>query len=134
MGVLDIESEIDLFVLHCVFLQMINSSLGCFMRAWNLHPLRTESNWSPRKIWLNSTMKYVDEPGEVTQDFGIDLDGPLPEQEIGSVEVPDTVCPLNDDELSGFMALAGSITFHTFDGCISHYTQCKDTLNNLINN
>ena len=48
IGVLDIDLESDLFVLHCVFLSMINNSLHNFARAWNLHPLRTEANWSPR--------------------------------------------------------------------------------------
>lgn len=104
--------ESDLFVLHCVFLQVINSHLGSFMRAWNLHPLRTESNWS--SIWLNSTLKYVEKPEEVMQNFSIDFDWPLPRRRHWICWVPDTVCQLSDDQLSEFMALAGSIAFHTF--------------------
>ena len=41
-GVLNVDSEVDLFVLHCIFLSVINRSLKEFVRAWNLHPLRTE--------------------------------------------------------------------------------------------
>ena len=42
-----VQSESDLFVLHLVFLSMINKTLKDFAHAWNLHPLRTEANWSP---------------------------------------------------------------------------------------
>ena len=81
---------------------------------------------------MNSILRHVDEPDEIGHDFGIDFNGPLPEDEVGSVIVPDTVCPLSDEQLYEFMSLASSITFHTFDGCISHYLQCKDTLSNML--
>lgn len=38
-GILDIDSELDLFVLHCIFLPMISKSLKEFAGAWNMHPL-----------------------------------------------------------------------------------------------
>ena len=126
---LDVESEVDLFVLHCVFLLIINSSLKSFLQAWNLYPLRTECSWSPKKIlWLNSILRHVDEPDEIGRGFGIDFNGPLPEDEVGSVIVPDTVRPLSDEQRSEFMSVASSITFHTFDG---YYLLCKDTLSNM---
>ena len=40
LGILDPVDEVDLFVLHCVYLPRINRSLKEFMRAWNLHPIR----------------------------------------------------------------------------------------------
>jgi len=43
MGVLDPVSDTDLFVLHCVYLPRINNSLDEFARAWDLHPIRTET-------------------------------------------------------------------------------------------
>lgn len=49
-GDLDANDEIDIFVLHSVFLPRIRKSLEQFSRAWNL---RTERNWSPRQIMLN---------------------------------------------------------------------------------
>ena len=54
MGILDPVNELDLFVLQCVYLPRINKSLKEFSRAWNLHPMRTERNWSPRQIMINS--------------------------------------------------------------------------------
>ena len=41
---LDPDSERDLFVLHHVFLRVINHHLNVFVKAWNNHPLRTERN------------------------------------------------------------------------------------------
>ena len=51
-GILDPESETDLFVLHCVYLPRIKKSLKEFARAWNMHPVRTERNWSPLQIMM----------------------------------------------------------------------------------
>ena len=99
IGVLDVESESDLFVLHLVFLSMINKTLKDFAHAWNLHPLRTEANWSPRKIWVNSILRRNEEPDTVPPDFGFDFNGPLPNEDIGTVDVPETVSPLNHQEL-----------------------------------
>ena len=52
-GLLDPDNDCDLFVLHCVFLPVINHHLSSFSSAWNQHPIRTERNWSPHKIWIN---------------------------------------------------------------------------------
>ena len=57
LDVMQADSELDLFVLHCIFLPRIRKSLSDFCKAWNLHPLRTEHNWCPRKIWINSVMR-----------------------------------------------------------------------------
>lgn len=57
VGILDVDSELDIFVLHSVFLKLIDSSLKNFAQAWNMHPIRTENNWSPNKIWLNSIIQ-----------------------------------------------------------------------------
>ena len=50
---LDPANDCDLFVLHCVFLPVINHHLQQFAKGWNQHPIRTERNWSPHKIWIN---------------------------------------------------------------------------------
>ena len=57
LDTLDPDDELDLFVLHCIYLPRIRKNLADFRRAWNLHPLRTEHNWSPTKIWVNSIMR-----------------------------------------------------------------------------
>ena len=59
-GILQPDNDLDLFVLHCVFLPRINKSLSEFTRAWNMHPVRTAKNWSPRRIMINSMIKQAD--------------------------------------------------------------------------
>lgn len=56
LGVLDPDNEVDLMVLHCIYLTRINSSLKELAKAWNMHPMRTANNWSPHNIWLNSSI------------------------------------------------------------------------------
>ena len=105
-GLLDPDNECDLFVLHCVFLPVINHHLLAFSNAWNQHPIRTERNWSPHKIWINgmidpskrhlTAIRDVFEglpPGQVLEEFGIDDEGPLPEEQLYTVDVPETLCP-----------------------------------------
>ena len=98
---LDPDSERDLFVLHCVFLRVINHHLNVFVQAWNHHPLRTERHWSPHKIWINGMIDpnrrqqtAVDDccPDHLDQ-FGIDYEGPMPEEQLYTVDVPECQTP-----------------------------------------
>ena len=81
--VLEPESDIDIFVLHCVCLPQINRALECFSGAWNQHSLRTELMWSPQKIWTNGMLRLQqDTTDDIFTDldtFGLDPDGPVPE-------------------------------------------------------
>ena len=49
-GYLDLDNEMHMFLLHFVFLPRLNFALQEFAKAFNLHPMRTEHNWSPDKI------------------------------------------------------------------------------------
>ena len=60
-GMLDPEMDLDLFVLHCVLLPVINRSLQSFTQAWNQHPIRTERMWCPKKIWMNGVVRSSSE-------------------------------------------------------------------------
>ncbi len=51
-SILNVNSEIDLFCLHYVYIPRINDSLHWFASTWNNHPLRTESNLSPYQLWM----------------------------------------------------------------------------------
>ena len=87
-GILDPACEVDLFVLHCVFLPQINKALTEFSRAWNLHPVQTARNWSSHQIMLNS-MIQEDILGTVSSDdYGIDPEGPIAEQDAGAARNP----------------------------------------------
>ena len=47
-------NEIDVFVLHCVFLPKIQCALDRFLNAWNNHPVGTERNLRPKRLWFSS--------------------------------------------------------------------------------
>lgn len=111
---LDPDSDHDLFVLHCVFLRVINHHLSVFVQAWNRHPLRTERNWSPHKIWMNGMIDPDRREQTAVRDvvdgcvsdpldeFGIDYDGPLPEEQLHTIDVPETESPLPHDMVERF--------------------------------
>ena len=52
-GLLDAGNPLHKFALHLIYLPRINRALSSFTSAWNNHPLRTENNWSPERIWVN---------------------------------------------------------------------------------
>ena len=52
-GIVDRNNNIHLFCLDFIFLPRINRVLESFVEAWNLHPIRTERNWSPVQMWTN---------------------------------------------------------------------------------
>lgn len=55
-GLLKIDNPLHKFVLHYVYLPRLNRALSSFASAWNSHPLRTENNRSPERIWVNGMM------------------------------------------------------------------------------
>ena len=130
-GILDPESETDLFVLHCVYLPRINKSLKEFARAWNMHPVRTERNWSPWQIMMNSMIRESDATTTVPPDFGLDTEGPIPDEDEGTIEIPDTISPLNDQDLQRFLQCVNTDTFFDDFG-IQHYIDCKQELTNML--
>ena len=56
MGILDPNNDIHLFCLYYVYLPRINRHLSTWKNAWNMHPLRTESNNTPLQIWMRGLL------------------------------------------------------------------------------
>ena len=57
-GILDVDDMIQLFCLHYVYIQRINSSLTQFMRAWNKHPMESVQGLSPEQQWVVGMAQY----------------------------------------------------------------------------
>ena len=135
VGVLDPDSEMDLFILHCLYLPLINHSLKEFFNAWNSHPLRTEHNWSPKRIWLNSMISQ-DHELEGPMDlaiYGIDHGGPLPEEELGTIEVPETLPSLSAEQRQVFYSQINMIDWErNTSGSI--FMHAKSILISIMNN
>ena len=111
-GILESTNIIDLFCLHYIFCPRINHQLSLFVEAWNHHRLCTEGNWTPQQIWVNgmiskdntenTTVRDVfEEDRQVANLYGEDPQGPRPpnESDFSSVEVPDTILPMNGSQL-----------------------------------
>ena len=85
VGLLDVSSEVQLYALHYIYNSRISRALDLFTRAWNQHPLSSEHNTSPTKLWVrgmlqqrNSGRVAVNEVLAIQHtDFGIDYDGPV---------------------------------------------------------
>lgn len=110
---LEVGTELHMFLLHYVYLPRINYALQEFAGAFNLHPLRTENNWSPNKIWSsgiinprNQNQMALRDPADddVAPDnfelYGIDHNGPVPIEESSEVQVLPPSCPLTSEGLT----------------------------------
>ena len=79
-GVLDINKELDLYILRLVFTSRINNDLTHFVNGWNNYPLSTASNKTPNQLWLIGQCHYVPQQDfQVEDHFGIDFEGPIPD-------------------------------------------------------
>ena len=134
---LDPENELDLFVLHCIFLPKINHALECFSSAWNQHSLRTEQMWSLRKIWINGMLRDsslendVIAPGPELEMYGIDPDGPVPEVH-QQVDVPDTIRPLDTSARQRFVDSLQQEQDSDRDYGVRNYCTAKKMLQEIL--
>lgn len=102
-GILNMDTDLHVFILHYVFLPRINRVITSFTAGWNNHPLRTERNWSPNRIWNNGMIdrrnrsqhqvaELFDTDGtlEDLEWYGMDWAGPTPNDDgLSTVEVDD---------------------------------------------
>lgn len=85
---LDVDSDIDMFCLHFVFIPRINQALIEFTEAYNNHSIRTEHGWSPYRMWINGMLNQGTS-GSMTNpehDGFIDHYGIDPEEHVDSSE------------------------------------------------
>ena len=110
-GILDLDNELHLFVLHHIFLARINYSLSEFKALFNDHRLTTENNWTPNQIWYNgminpnnplSFQEGLDENIGDQDYFGEDPTAPFPFSEDNNVSIEPIVIE-NPNELSQFI-------------------------------
>ena len=106
-GVLDPHNEVHLFALHIVYIDVINAALKEFVGQWNNHPVTTESNLSPQQLGIrgmvllqNSGYSAVESVVQDISNYGIDVDGPVPEDDSRLVNVPVTSINVDDVQLA----------------------------------
>ena len=143
IGVLNPADESDLFVLHSVFLPRINNALHEFALAWNLHPMRSMHNLSPKRVFYcgdlddSSAMGVQDSVDSIPLgslvSYGVSLySSQLTEVQDDNEEVvPNTPSLLLSDQheelLHSFNALE-----ERDDYGIGLYTSSRETLSRII--
>lgn len=141
IGVLDPTNNCDVFVLHYIFLPRINFALSEFALAWNLHPMRTMRNWSPKKVFLSGIVDDSSAPGirDVVDDiqlesldlFGVDyFSEQLSVEDVDSVVVPCTPSPLPPELLQDYMDALDPLE-QSDDYGVGLYTRARDTFKNF---
>ena len=65
-GILQIDNELHLQILHLVYLPIIQDHLDRFSAAMQRRPLRTENNRTPMQLWLSG--RHEDEDFEPNVD------------------------------------------------------------------
>jgi len=87
-GLLQMENELHLQVLHLVYIPLIQHQLDRFMAALQRRPLRTEHNQSPLQLWVNGQVHADDMSETEVNQYGVETDvGGVPE--IDAVNVPE---------------------------------------------
>lgn len=56
-GAFNPDDEMHLFCLHVVYMPLINSALQELTEQWNNHPLSSETNYSPRQLWVQGMLE-----------------------------------------------------------------------------
>ena len=82
IGILHLESEVEVFALHYIFRPRINRAMELFAEGWNRHSLSSEHNATPTQLWVTGMLRQshssrvkVNEILEVPpSEFGIDYD------------------------------------------------------------
>ena len=138
VGILDPDNEMDLFVLQCLYKPLISHSLKEFFNAWNSHPLRTEHNWSPKRIWFNSMISQdhqLENSEEIVDPevYGIDYGGPLPEEQLNTVEVLETLPYLSPDHKVLFCSQINLLDWEN-NTSASLFMHAKSILLNIMSN
>ena len=135
---LDVESELDLFRLHYVFIPGINKALVEVTQAYNSHSIRTEHNWSPYRMWVNGMINCRTSclPGsnmdDDTEHYGIDPDEPgYSSDDDIQLNVSDTL-QVEEEIINQLKACFDPLAASNDLG-VDIYTRVKAVLNALLN-
>jgi hypothetical protein len=65
-GILQSESDIDLFCLHFVGMNIFQRTLDAYVASWNHHPMRTKFNKTPIQSYISglALLKERQDAGE----------------------------------------------------------------------
>ena len=83
---------------------------------------------------INSLIREADISTSIdipSQDFGVDPEGPVAEEDVGTVEIPTTDPPLEEEELQAFLDRVDIVSsFEDFG--VQHYVDCRQLLQSML--
>ena len=133
-GFLDPLREDHLFVLHLVFLPIINDSIDELIDDWNNHPLSTARNFSPNQLWYMGMQNLYDNDPDrfdslinVDDDYGIDEEGPSCGSDDAEVVVPDIDADVDVYDMERINQLV--LINLNRDNCINLYIEILGIIN-----
>lgn len=128
-GVLNPNSEIDLFALHFIFLPELQQQLGTFKEGWNHHRMRTEHNRTPTQLWILGLTDCSNEHSSDWDSYGIDWNGPVSTDGDDTVTVPEFASELTTPLVVEYLQqhLNGVVGDN-----VLHYLVARDVLMNLL--
>ena len=125
-GILDSTSELDMFVLHYVFLPRIANSLEEFTVQWNYHGIRTVGHTSPLALWsygMVSLNANDDMVGDL-HSYGIDYEVPCEDSSDDAIVVPENQFHLTDEEKAELFSDIDPLT-DDGDSGINHFCDAR---------
>ena len=135
---LDPVNEKHLFALHYVFLPRINKAIEDFRNAWNHHGVRTERGMTPNQLFTmgmlqlkNSGLTAMDFFDIIDDNYGVEEDGLVPEEDDEGVEVPRNTLQLSEQQLSELQEAIDPLA-DSEDYGISIYTRTVHYLDNNL--
>ena len=138
-GILNLDNDVHLFLLHHVFLPRINFSLSEFKALYNDHRLSTERNWTPNQIWHNgmlnpnNPLSFENGADEdiVSDHYGEDPSAPLPFSEENNIN---NITVEHEDFLSHYISNRLDVNRPSSEMGIDIYMEALELIKNAFDN
>lgn len=98
-SILNPDSYVDVLVLQKIFLPRLREALDVFVQIWDYHPMASEGNKSPLRLWNDGWQAAGSQPNWFDVAESIDWNGEIPMDldnmdesiELGEIEMPSII-------------------------------------------
>ena len=139
-GILDRNNELDVWILHYIFLPRICRSTEEFILQWNYHGMRTTGQSSPIALWNYGMLNYNSDEILATNNisledlhsYGADYNIPIVDDNDTAICVPENQFYLTDEEEAELGAFIDPLS-NDGDSGIQHFCNARSyVLNNCL--
>ena len=136
-GILDPINERQVYALHYIYVPRINRSIEEFRQSWNHHRIRTAQHKTPYQLFTagcmilqQSQLTAFDFFSDVDASYGVDPEGPEPDDEDGTVIVPRLNFQLQPEDYQQLTIMINPLS-HSANYGIDLYEQVIQFINTL---